>query len=41
MDNLQLHNLVALKEDITSKLFLTHQPILLRQGKVGKSWDNY
>ncbi|ALJ69466.1 hypothetical protein AOY38_08955 [Synechocystis sp. PCC 6803] len=35
MDNLQLHSLVALKEDITAKLFLTSQPILLRQGQVG------
>jgi hypothetical protein len=35
MDKIQLHEIVALKEDTTSKLFPTTQPILLRQGQVG------
>lgn len=39
MDTIQLHDVVALKEDTTSKLFSTTRPILLRQGQMGTVVD--
>jgi hypothetical protein len=34
-DKIQLHDVVALVEDIPTTHFLTHQPLQLRRGQVG------
>ena len=34
-DKIQLHDVVALVEDISTTHFLTHQPLQLRRGQVG------
>jgi hypothetical protein len=34
-DKIQLHDVVALVEDVAATHFLTHQPLQLRRGQVG------
>lgn len=34
-DKIQLHDVVALMEDVAATHFLTHQPLQLRRGQVG------
>jgi len=35
MQRIQIHDMVAIKEDIQTQRFMSDQPILLRQGQVG------
>ena len=35
MQRIQIHDMVAIREDIPTQRFMSDQPILLRQGQVG------